>query len=89
MHRNVANLVVHTDLNCLSALQYAVDVLARRAHRSSAATTAAAACSRRCDSERHGLIDNWLRHVQDVRTSTAALIALDGRGATAPTGSAS
>ena len=47
VHRNVANVVVHTDLNCLSVLQYAVDVLQRASTSSSAATTAAAACARR------------------------------------------
>jgi carbonic anhydrase len=66
VHRNVANLVVHTDLNCLSVLQYAVDVL-RVEHvivcghyRCGGVLAAFARASL-------GLIDNWLRHVQDVR----------------------
>lgn len=66
VHRNVANLAVHTDLNCLSVLQYAVDVLHVEhvivcGHYGCGGVRAAARA------ERYGLIDNWLRHVQDVR----------------------
>ena len=66
VHRNVANLVVHTDLNCLSVLQYAVDVLRVRhvivcGHYGCGGVHAAAA------NTRLGLIDNWLRHVKDVQ----------------------
>lgn len=65
VHRNVANVVVHTDLNCLSVLQFAIDVLRVRdvivcGHYGCGGVHAA------LRGERHGLIDNWLRHVQDV-----------------------
>jgi carbonic anhydrase len=67
VHRNVANLVVHTDLNCLSTIQFAVDVLGVSdiivsGHYGCGGVLAA------LRSERFGLVDNWLRHVQDVRT---------------------
>jgi carbonic anhydrase len=66
VHRNVANVVVHADLNCLSAIQFAVDVLHIRhiivcGHYDCGGVLAA------LRGEKLGLVDNWLRHVQDVR----------------------
>ena len=79
VHRNVANVVVHTDLNCLSVMQFAVDVL-KVSTSSCAATTAAAACCR-APRLRLGLIDNWLRHVQDVGEKHAPSSSSIARGA--------
>src|SRR5262245_52884452 len=66
VHRNVANVVVHTDLNCLSALQFAVDVL-RVGHVIVCGHYGCGGVLAALRDEKLGLIDNWLRHVQDVR----------------------
>jgi carbonic anhydrase len=73
VHRNVANVVVHTDLNCLSVLQYAVDVLRVQdvivcGHYGCGGVRAA------YERAKFGLIDNWLRHVQDVAHKHAGLL---------------
>jgi carbonic anhydrase len=74
VHRNVANVVVHTDLNCLAVLQFAVDVLRVEhvivcGHYDCGGVTAA------LRGQPLGLIDNWLRHVQDVAERHEALLA--------------
>ncbi|HEY1318230.1 MAG TPA: carbonate dehydratase [Gaiella sp.] len=77
VHRNIANVVTPTDLNCLSVLQYAVDVLRVRhvvvcGHHGCGGVAAA------LEGARHGLVDNWLRHVADVAEKHAEeLGALD------------
>jgi carbonic anhydrase len=71
VHRNVANLVVHTDLNCLSVLQFGIDLLRVRhvivcGHYGCTGVRAA------LNGQKAGLADNWLRHVKDVRENHAA-----------------
>src|ERR1700712_4742304 len=74
VHRNIANLVVHTDLNCLSVIQYAIEILKVEhimivGHYSCGGVQAVA--------ERHsaGLADNWLRHIEDVMNKYASFLA--------------
>jgi len=79
VHRNVANVVVHTDLNCLSAMQYAVDVLGIHhiivcGHYGCMGVKAA------LEGQRFGLVDNWLRHVEDVRDAHADALAATALG---------
>jgi len=78
VHRNVANMVVHTDLNCLSVMQFAVDVL----HVEDVIVCGHYGCGgvkAALEGARLGLIDNWLRPLQDVRERhRAELCALEG-----------
>lgn len=77
VHRNVANVVVQTDFNMLSVLQFAVDVLKVKhvmvvGHYGCGGVRAA------LENQRHGVVDNWLRHIQNTaRRNESELAALD------------
>jgi carbonic anhydrase len=74
VHRNVANVVDHTDFNCLSVMQYAVDVL-KVEHIIVCGHHGCGGVKSAMDNLQLGLIDNWLRHVQDVLHEHEALLA--------------
>ncbi len=81
VHRNIANVVVHSDLNCLSVIQFAVEVLKVKhiivcGHYGCGGVKAA------MENHKHGLIDNWLRHIQDVyRVHKKEIDLLDNKNA--------
>jgi carbonic anhydrase len=80
VHRNVANIMVHTDLNCLSVMQYAIDVLKVKhvivcGHYGCGGVQAAWL------NQKVGLVDNWLRHVQDVARKHRTAIEKFEKGA--------
>ncbi|MFC5302030.1 carbonate dehydratase [Azospira restricta] len=74
VHRNVANQVVHSDLNCLSVLQYGVDAL-RVKHVLVVGHYGCGGVKAAHQNLRLGLVDNWLRHIQDVKQKHAAKLA--------------
>jgi carbonic anhydrase len=74
VHRNVANVVVHTDLNCLSAVQFAVEVIGV-AHIIVCGHYGCGGVLSALRDQKLGLIDNWLRHVQDVRSKHQVQLA--------------
>lgn len=71
VHRNIANVVVHTDLNCLSVIQYAVEVLKVK-HIMVVGHYGCGGIKASMESADHGLIDNWLEHIRDVYRNNAS-----------------
>lgn len=73
VHRNVANLVIHTDMNCLSVIQFAVEVL-QVVHIIVCGHYGCGGVQVALETKRHGLIDNWLRHIQDTANLHSQLL---------------
>lgn len=77
VHRNIANMVIHTDLNCLSVLQYAIDVLKVK-HIMVVGHYGCGGVKAAMQNQRLGLIDNWLGHLRDIyRMHQSELVKLD------------
>ena len=77
VHRNIANLVVHTDLNCLSVMQFAVEIL-KVEHVIVCGHYGCSGVQAALRGDRLGLSDNWLRHIQDVRQKHKKTLANAG-----------
>lgn len=73
VHRNIANVIVHTDLNCLSVVHYAIQVL-RVQHVIICGHYGCGGVRAVLDGQSNGMIDNWLRHIEDVRERHADLL---------------
>lgn len=74
VHRNIANVVIHTDLNCLSVIQYAVEVL-KVEHILVVGHYGCGGVSAAMGHAELGLIDNWLRHIKDIREKHSAVLS--------------
>lgn len=75
VHRNVANLVIHTDMNCLSVLQYALEMLHVK-HIIVCGHYGCGGVKASLENQPHGLIDNWLRHIRDIHQRCASELAI-------------
>lgn len=74
VHRNVANLVVHTDMNCLSVMQFAIEVLKVK-HVMVVGHYGCGGVRASLEDQPHGLIDNWLRHIRNLSKKNSQILS--------------